>query len=343
MSRPEYEILSSDNDSSREFLIVDRYGRPVVNDDGMELVGAPLDRYSITKRELGDLKYGMQISIGIEQLLHPEIGAAVEHTGKFWSNPYSRVAVSLDPIMAVVYANDPRAAGNHVRNLHKGIHGLDHQGRKFNALSPDAFYWAHNTFHRGVQNSAENYTVSSLDDNGREQLQLESTTWFSYYGMPMNMVPADYDANIAYRRHMVDTVLKMNPSAERAITMALDRKPPRPESLPRAVWLMAKTAIMPVTEVMSLLSIGELPVAIRDKFQIPFSRLEQQQLDALRNTTKVFWNALPDAVRYYPGAYEDALRERNGRHKTRVDQMISLGTQAAKNTLLNVKGFVPGL
>lgn len=343
MSRPEYEILSSGNDSSREFLIVDRYGRPIVNDDGTELVGAPLDRYSITKRELGDLKYGMQISIGIEQLLHPEIGAAVEHTGKFWSNPYSRVAVSLDPIMAVVYANDPRAAGNHVRNLHKGIHGLDHHGRKFNALSPDAFYWAHNTFHRGVQNSAENYTIGSLDDNGREQLQLESTTWFSYYGMPMNMVPADYGANIAYRRHMIDTVLEMNPSAERAISMALDRKPPRPESLPRAVWFIAKTAIMPVTEVMSLLSIGELPADIRTKFQIPFSRLEQQQLDALRNTTKVFWNALPDAVRYYPGAYEDALRERNGRHKTRVDQMISLGTQAAKNTLLNVKGFVPGL
>lgn len=83
MSRPEYEILSSDDNLSREFLIVDRYGRPVVNNGHVELIGAPLDCYSITKRELGDLKYDMQISIGIEQLLHPEIGAAVEHTGKF--------------------------------------------------------------------------------------------------------------------------------------------------------------------------------------------------------------------------------------------------------------------
>jgi len=343
MSRPEYETLSLDNDVSREFLIVDRYGRPVVNDVGVELIGAPLDRYSITKRELGDLKYGMQISIGLEQLLHPEIGAAVEHTGKFWSNPYSRVAVSMDPIMAVVYAKDPRTAGNHVRNLHKGIHGLDHQGRKFNALNPDAFYWAHNTFHRGVQNSAEHYTVRSLNDADREQLQLESTTWFSYYGMPMNMVPADYSANVAYRRYMVDNVLEMNPSAERAINMALDRKPPRPESLPRAVWFIAKTAIMPVTEVMSLLSIGELPADIRTKFHIPFSRSEQQQLDALRDTTKVFWNALPEAVRYYPGAYEDAQRERNGRHKSHVDQMIFLGMHAAKTVILNAKSFIPGL
>lgn len=343
MSRPEYETLASDNDSSREFLIVDRYGRPVMNDDGVELIGAPLDSHSITKRELGDLRYGMQISIGLEQLLHPEIGAAVEHTGKFWSNPYSRVAVSMDPIMAVVYAKDPRAAGNHVRNLHKGIHGLDHQGHKFNALSPDAFYWAHNTFHRGVQNGAEKYTVRSLNDADREQLQLESTTWYSYYGMPMNMVPADYAANVAYRRHMVDNVLQMNPSAERAISMALDRQPPRPESLPRAVWFLAKTAIMPVTEVMSLLSIGELPADIRRKFNIPFSHSEQKQLDALRDATKVFWSALPDAVRYYPSAYEDARRERNGRHKTHIDHMISLGTYAAKNAVITAKGFVPGL
>ncbi len=341
MSRPEYETLAT-SEKSREFLIVDGYGRPVINDDGVELIGAPLDSRSITKRELGDLKYGMQISIGLEQLLHPEIGAAVEHTGKFWSNPYSRVAVSMDPIMAVVYAHDPRAAGNHVRNLHKGIHGIDHAGRKFNALSPDAFYWAHNTFHRGVQNSAEKYTTKSLDDMGREQLQLESTTWFSYYGMPMNMVPADYSANVVYRRNMLNNVLEMNPSAERAISMALDRRPPRPESLPRAVWFMAKTAIMPVTEVVSLLSIGELPADIRAKFNIPFSRSEQQQLDGLRDATKVLWNALPDAVRYYPSAYEDARRERNGRHKSRIDHAISLGTQAAKSALNGAKGFVPG-
>lgn len=340
MSRPEYETLSS-NDISREFLIVDRYGRPVVNDDGVELIGAPLDSQSITKRELGDLKYSMQISIGLEQLLHPEIGAAVEHTGKFWSNPYSRVAVSMDPIMAVVYAKDPRAAGNHVRNLHKGIHGLDHQGRKFNALSPDAFYWAHNTFHRGVQNSAEHYTVRSLDDADREQLQLESTTWFSYYGMPMNMVPADYGANVAYRRYMVDNVLEMNPSAERAISMALDHNPPRPEIVPRAVWFLAKAAIMPVTDVMSLLSVGELPADIRDKFNIPFSKNDQKRLDDIRNAAKVFWNALPDSVRYYPSAYDDVLRERNGQHKSRIDQAVYLGTTAAKNVFTTVKSLVP--
>ena len=262
MSRPEYGILREANDTSREFLIIDQMGRPVINDAGMELIGAPLDNRSITKRELGDLKYGTQISIGLEQLLHPEIGAAVENTGKFWTNPYNRVAVSMDPIMAVIYAKDPRAAGARVRDFHKGIHGVDHQGRKFNALSPDAFYWAHSTFHRGVQNAADQYARRPLNDFEREQLQLESTTWYSYYSMPMNMVPADYEANVAYRKNIIDNVLEMNPSAERAISMALERNPPRPDVIPKAAWMLARTAMMPVTEIMSLLSIGDLPTDI---------------------------------------------------------------------------------
>jgi uncharacterized protein (DUF2236 family) len=336
MSRPSYKEPSSEEVVNRQFLITDQHDNPVVNDNDEVLIGALLDNESITKQNLGKVAYGAEASAGIEQLLHPQIGAAVEYTGKFWRNPYKRVAVSMNPIMAVMYAEDPRGAGDYVRQLHQGISGTDHMGRKFNALSPDAFFWAHETFRSGVEKTADNYSQSALTGDDREQLQLESTTWYSYYGMPMGMVPADYTANLAYRKHMIDNVLEMNPSAERAINMALDRNPPRPEGVPKRVWSLARAALTPVTEMVSLVTIGEMDPAIREKFGIPFSIDDQKRLDEMRTITKAFVDPLPDPLRYSPMAYDALLRER-GEHKNWTDRMtykgLSLGAAAAKNTV----------
>ncbi|MCA9335233.1 DUF2236 domain-containing protein, partial [Candidatus Saccharibacteria bacterium] len=279
---------------------------------------------------------------GIEQLLHPQIGAAVEHTQKFWNNPYNRVAVSMEPIMAVIYADDPYAAGDRVRQFHERINGKDHLGRKFNALDLEAFYWAHETFRRGVQNLVEQYSQETFADEQRRQLQHESATWFSYYGMPMNMVPESHEANVEYRRFMVENVLEMNPSAERAIDLAINRQPPRPESVPRAVWPLAKLALVPVTEMMSLITIGELPEDIRQKFGIPFSKDDQKHLDDIRNVIKTFEGPVPDPLQYLP-VYDAIRRDRIDQRETFVDTVtytgLTLGKEVARRTIVPfVKG-----
>ena len=338
MNRPRYKEPLCEDISDRQFLIKDQWDNVIINDEDVELVGAVLDNESIVKKNLGKVAYGAEIAAGIEQLLHPEIGAAVEFTGKFWRNPYKRVAVSMNPIMAVVYADDPYTAGNHVRNLHRGVNGTDTNGRKINALDEDAFYWAHETFRNGVQKTAEQYSRRSFTDEHREQLQLESNTWYSYYGMPMHMVPGDYAANLAYRSKMVDSVLEMNPSAERAINVALNRNPPRPENVPKSVWRLAKTAIAPVTEIVSLVAIGELDPQIRNRFGIPFSTDDQKHLNELHDIAKAFVDPLPDPIRYSPMAYGSLLRGRSGEHKNLSDNLIykglSLGSSAAKVTVV---------
>jgi hypothetical protein len=135
---PRYRAPSSEEIIDRQFFIKNQRGDVIVNDAGEDLIGAVIDDESIVKQNLGDLKYSAQLSAGIEQLLHPEIGTAVEATGKFWGDPYRRIAVSLPPIMAVVYAENPYAAGNHVRHLHEGVNGTDKNGRHFNTLDRDA-------------------------------------------------------------------------------------------------------------------------------------------------------------------------------------------------------------
>ncbi len=337
MDRPRYKAPLPQDLSDGQFLIKDQYDQVIINNDDEPLVGALLDGDSITKRQLGKVIYGAELAIGIEQLLHPAIGAAVEHTGKFWRNPYRRVAVSMEPIMAVMYAEDPYRAGNYVRRLHQGIHGTDVQGRSFNALSPDAFYWAHETFRCGVEKTAEQYSQESFDEESRQQLQLESTTWYSYYGMPMQNVPADYQANQEYRQRMIDEVLTMNPSAERAISMALDRNPPRPQTVPPRLWWLAKVALMPVTEMVSMVTIGELDPAIRDKFGIPFGQRDQQQLDDFRVVAKTLIDQLPDPLRYSPQAYHSLRRDRGNIHKNMTDRLlsggISVGSAAVRRTV----------
>ena len=336
MSRPSYKAPGSHELINGQFLIKDQHDNVVVNDDGQELVGAVLDHRSITKRKLGKMAYGAEAGIGVEQLLHPDIGAAVEFTHEFWRNPYRRVAVSMGPIMAVVYAEDPYAAGSYVQRLHQGINGTDPNGRKFNALNPDAFFWAHETFRSGVERTAEHYSREAFTNEDREQLQLESTTWYSYYGMPMSNVPADYAANQAYRKHIIDDVLEMNPSAERAIDMALSRNPPRPEGVPPQVWGLAKAALMPATEMISLVTIGEMDPAIREKFGIPFSADEQRRLEEIHVVAKAFVDVLPDPLRYSPQAYESLLRER-GMHRNGVDRLLhggmKLGATATERTV----------
>jgi uncharacterized protein (DUF2236 family) len=337
MTGPKYSLHIEQGE--RQGLIVDRHGNPIINDEGMELIGAPLDGESITKRQLGKLTYGVNMGIGIQQLLHPKIGAAVEYTGKFWGNPYERVGVSIAPIMNVMYAKDSYEAGNHIRMLHEGIYGKDHKGRGFNALDPDAFYWAHNTFQDGVEILAEHYSARPFTDEDREQVQLESTTWYSYYGMPMGMVPADYAANVDYRKHMIDDVLEMNPSAERALTAAVDRNPPRPEVVPKAVWILAKAALMPIGETVGLLTIGELPEDIRHKFDIPFSKADQKHLDHIRTVITALSTPVPDRLKYLT-VYDSLMRDRDGRHRNTIDEVlhrgITLGSSALKSTVIPI-------
>lgn len=322
MIRPRYKTSL---EYDRQFLILDQNDNPVINDVNEALIGSPLDARSMTMRHFGKWTLGTEAGIGILQLADPEIGAAVDYTGKFWQNPYRRIAVSMEPIMAVVYAEDPYVAGDRVRQFHEGIHGKDHKGRNFNALSKDAFYWAHNTFQYGNENSAMNYSTDQFTDADMEQIQRESTTWYSYYGMPMGMVPADWQANVAYRKDYITNKLEMTPAAERAIDMAVSRTAPRPEIVPRIAWAMAKIGVAPVMEIMSTTMIGELPKEFRDRFGIPFSNAEQKTLSDIRTVAKTLMAYAPASMRYSPQAYDAIVREHGGTHQSKIDQLVHSG------------------
>lgn len=108
----------------------------------------PLGPDSLTWKYFGDLRTGMMgVWIGAIQNMYPELGAGVEEHSILLREPLQRVARSVYPIMGVVYDGDRAAqTGQQIKGYHRTIKGVDAEGRRYHALNPDTFYWAHATF-----------------------------------------------------------------------------------------------------------------------------------------------------------------------------------------------------
>jgi hypothetical protein len=109
--------------------------------------GAPLGPDSLTWRYLGDARNLLLAGrAGVLQTMHPAIDAGVRQHSDFFVNPLNRIIRSAGPILGVVYDEDWQATGHTVRDFHRPIKGTMRDGRRYAALDPDTYFWAHATF-----------------------------------------------------------------------------------------------------------------------------------------------------------------------------------------------------
>ena len=140
------------------------------------------------------------------QNMYPELGAGVEEHSILLREPLQRVARSVYPIMGVVY-DGGRAAqtGEQIRGYHTHHQGRRFTGRRYHALNPETFYWAHATFFMLVIKMAE-YFCGGLTESEKRQLFDEHVQWYRMYGMSMRPVPKtweefqDYWGRVCQRR-----------------------------------------------------------------------------------------------------------------------------------------------
>src|SRR5579863_1000796 len=101
---------------------------------------------SLLWRWAGDNRIGfLGPSIGLLQLMHPAIGAGVLEHSDFFRDPAGRIERSLPLILGVVYDPPGVPTGATVRGFHRPIKGVDADGRRYHALDPATFWWAHAT------------------------------------------------------------------------------------------------------------------------------------------------------------------------------------------------------
>ena len=171
----------------------------------------PLGPDSLTWKYFGDLRTGMLgVWIGAIQNMYPRLGAGVEDHSILLREPLQRVARSVYPIMGVVYDGDRAGqTGAQIKGFHAGIKGVDTKGRRYHALNPETFYWAHATFFMLIIKVAE-YFCGGLTEAEKRQLFDEHVQWYAMYGMSMRPVPASWEEFQEYWERTCRDELEIN-------------------------------------------------------------------------------------------------------------------------------------
>jgi uncharacterized protein (DUF2236 family) len=229
---------------------------------------------------------------GVLQLMHPGIGAGVAQHSAFFSDPFDRIYRSIPQIWATIFASDGDARGRVVRDLHRPIKGQDEQGRRYHALDPETFWWAHATFTWNVFRSVELFHLRPLSPAAREQLYAETVTWYDRYGMTHRPVPPDYAAFTEKFERICAETLEMTPAATRALQYRLADMPGRPLG-PAPLSSVLAPLVAPASE---LLLVGCLPRTVRERSALPWGPAERAQFRGVVAGLRQTFRLLPRPV-----------------------------------------------
>ncbi|WP_218028325.1 oxygenase MpaB family protein [Nocardia yamanashiensis] len=260
----------------------------------------PLGPDSLTWRIFGSVFYAPTgLFIGMVQNMHPGLGAGVEFHSEIQDEFYQRVMRSLYPIAGVVY-DGPRArqTAREIVGYHRTIKGVDGQGRRYHALDPGTFYWAHAVFFMQTVRAAELF-MGGLDDREREQLWREHCQWYELYGMSMRVVPASWAEFQRYWNDMCRNTLEPTKAAWEVYRLAENAPvPPFPvlRQLPQPLW---RWVIRPSgARFYQFVTVGMCDPAIRRTMGFTWTARDQWMFDRICRALTALNRVTPDEVRY---------------------------------------------
>ncbi len=258
----------------------------------------PLGPDSLTWKYFGDLRTGlMGVWIGALQNMHPELGAGVEEHSILLREPLQRVARSVYPIMGVVYDGDRASAtGQQVRSFHETIKGTDSAGRRYHALNPETFYWAHATFFMLVLKTAE-YFCGGLTEAEKRQLFDEHVQWYRMYGMSMRPVPRTWDEFQDYWDRVCRDELEIN----RATLDIFQIRIPKPKFvlMPTPVW---DQMFKPLVAGQRWIAAGLFDPVVREKAGMRWTPGDEILLRLFGKAVEAAFLVVPDEIRLHPRA-----------------------------------------
>jgi uncharacterized protein (DUF2236 family) len=268
----------------------------------------PLGPDSLTWKYFGDLRTAMMgVWIGAIQNMYPELGAGVEEHSILLREPLQRVARSVYPIMGVVYdGNRAAQTGAQIKHYHHTIKGVDGAGRRYHALNPETFYWAHATFFMLVIKVAE-YFCGGLTEAQKHQLFDEHVQWYRMYGMSMRPVPASWEDFQEYWQRVCRDELEIN----QATLDIFDIRIPKPKFvlMPDQLW---DQLFRPLVAGQRWLAAGLFEPSVREKAGMRWTPGDEVVLRLFGKMVELAFLAVPDEIRLHPRALA-AYRRAEGR------------------------------
>lgn len=260
----------------------------------------PLGPDSLTWKYFGDWRGMLQgVWAGSMQNMHPGLGAGVEEHSQFFDERWERLYRSLYPIAGVVFDGDrAQQTAEEVRGYHTRIKGIDKLGRRYHALDPDTFYWAHATFFMGTIVTAENFS-GGLTEAQKRQLFTEHIQWYRLYGMSMRPVPETWEAFQEYWDHMSRNVLEDNKATRDVLDLSGLGKPPYMTWLPDPLWRLTR---IPLARGFVWLTVGMYDQPVRDLLGYSWTSRDQKIHNAVGRTVNAVFRLVPWRYRYQPRA-----------------------------------------
>ena len=250
--------------------------------------GAPLGPGSVLWRIAGDGRGLMTgTAAGILQLLHPGLGAGVTDHSAFFTEPWARIIRSIPQIWGTIFApdaDDGDQRGRAIRDLHPDIKGVDHAGRRYHALDPDVFWWAHATFTWEFFRAVELFFPLPLTRAEKEQLYAETVTWYRRYGVSDRPVPVDLDAFEARFAEICAHELELTPAADWVLHPPEGAPSPPEAPLPLPLRPAAPAIRRLRGENLRLVTLGALPDVVRRRFAIPWGHRDRMAFAATAMT-----------------------------------------------------------
>jgi uncharacterized protein (DUF2236 family) len=222
--------------------------------------------------------------------MYPPLGLGVVEHSAFFSDPFGRIYRSIPQIWATLLALDGPARGRHIRDLHRGIAGVDQHGARYHALDPNTFWWAHATFTWMMFQSIDLFYSGCLDDDQRASLYQQTVAWYGLYGVSMRPVPPDYQAFCVRFDQICAAELELTPAAESAIALAISGEGQLP--------LVPERLIVPVRPVLGpigrTIAFGCLPPRVRQRFAVPWSPADGARFRLLCACLRRGFDLVPD-------------------------------------------------
>ena len=233
-----------------------------------------------------------------------ELGQGVLDHSVFFDDTAARVKRSLPPIFNTVYGSDTDHPGQQVRDFHHGIKGdmpdRSQTGKagRYHALDPDTYFWAHATFVEQVLYFADTF-VKRLSRADKEQIYLESKTWYRRYGVSDRPMPADYEGFKRYWERMLDEIVIAHPTAKYGVGY-VTKGFPCPKAVPAPVWRVVAPVFNPVA---AFLTTGGLPPRARTLLDLPWSDRQERRYQLFARLCRSrlvnwMWDRLPMRLRY---------------------------------------------
>ena len=268
---------------------------------GYEAPPAALGPGSLTWKYFGDWRGMLQGPwAGTMQNMHPQLGAAVEEHSTFTREPWPRVLRSLYPIGGVVFdGHRAPTTGAQVRDYHVDIKGVDAKGRRYHALNPDVFYWAHSTFFVGTIHVAERF-CGGLTEDEKRQLFDEHIAWYRMYGMSMRPVPKSWEEFQDYWDRMCREVLEDNKATRDVLDLAHYPKPWFAQRIPHRLWSALQQRLL--APFMVWLTVGLYDPPVRELLGYRWSRRDEWLHRKFGGAVRLVFSLLPRRLRKHPRA-----------------------------------------